>query len=445
MVSLANNEGRTLQYTSNKSHSIRIDSEICTGCVACTLACPVHAIRVRNGTAEVTKGDLCIDCGECLRVCPVQAVKSMTSQGKDLTGYKVLVALPSPTLYAQFGDIYTPNDILLALRKVGFDEVCDVALNCEMVVMAIGEYLERNTTIRPMISNFCPAVTRLILKNYPKLVDHLIPIEVPREIAADQMRRKVVRERNVDPSEVGIFHITPCPAKMISITDPVGVDKSNLDGAIAIRDLYVQLRSALKEIEDDWILQKSSGVGISWAIGRSSVRGLPNYTSLSVNGVSDVIQILDEVEAERLGDVDFLELSICPGGCVGGPLVVQNKHLAMSHIGNLIEQYGVRSRVDPRRIQKQFEQTYLLNKEKLISRRPAPLDTDLTRALEKMARIEEILNQLPGKNCGACGAPTCEVLAGDVVQDEASVSDCVFLRIKELECESTRDRSNSES
>ncbi len=434
-----------MKYLTHSSHSIMIDKELCTGCVVCTLACPVQAIRVRDGKAEVNKSELCIDCGECLRVCPEQAVKSMTLHAEDLTGYKVLVALPSPALYAQFGDLYTPNDILLALRKIGFHKVCDLALNCEMVLIAIGEYLRSHTAVRPMLSNFCPAVTRLILKNYPKLIDHIIPIETPREIAADQMRRKIMRERGIESGEIGVFHITPCPAKMISITDPVGVEKSNLDGAIAIRDLYVRLRKALKEIEDDWILQKSSGVGISWATGQASMRGLPSMTSLSVTGVGDVIQILDDVEAEHLGDVDYLELSICPGGCVGGPLVVQNKHVAASHIANLVEQYGVRSRVDPRKIERQLEQTYLLDQKKFLPQEPEPLDTDLTRALEKMAKIEEYRSLLPGRQCGACGAPSCEALAEDIVKGEAHLSDCIFERIKELEHALEGDRGGVES
>ncbi len=133
-------------------HSIKINEELCTGCVACTLACPVQAIRVRNGKA-VMKNDHCIDCGECLRVCPHGAVKSMTSQGSDLTSYKVLAVMPSPVLFSQFEDIYTPNDILLALRKIGFDYVFDLALSCERVLVAIGEHLKRDSSCRPMISN----------------------------------------------------------------------------------------------------------------------------------------------------------------------------------------------------------------------------------------------------------------------------------------------------
>jgi uncharacterized ferredoxin-like protein len=58
------------------------------------------------------------------------------------------------------------------------------------------------------------------------------------------------------------------------------------------------------------------------------------------------------------------------------------------------------------------------------------LDTDFRRALEKMAQIEEITQTLPGINCGACGAPTCRVLAEDIVNKTATISRCVVLQMQ---------------
>ena len=40
----------------------------CTGCYACVRNCPVKAIRVREGLAEVI-GARCIDCGDCIQMC----------------------------------------------------------------------------------------------------------------------------------------------------------------------------------------------------------------------------------------------------------------------------------------------------------------------------------------------------------------------------------------
>ncbi|HPQ40886.1 MAG TPA: (Fe-S)-binding protein, partial [bacterium] len=226
---------------------------------------------------------------------------------------------------------------------------------------------------------------------------------------------------------------------MVSICNPIGVSKSTLDGAIAIRDIYKDLSRAVKEVSDDWILQRSSGVGLSWVIGEGGHRGMPSKRCLTVSGVTEVIRILDDVEAGRLKDVDYLDLAICPEGCVGGPLVVKNKFFAVSRIRNLIEQYGVRSRINPRRVLEKYESHYLLKDLKFTSESLHALDSDFHKALEKMNRIEALVDKLPGKMCGACGAPDCRTLAEDIAAGEAKMSDCVFIRIEELERELKRN------
>ena len=53
-------------------HSVRLDPELCKGCINCIKRCPTQAIRVRNGKAQIN-AKFCIDCGECIRVCPHHA------------------------------------------------------------------------------------------------------------------------------------------------------------------------------------------------------------------------------------------------------------------------------------------------------------------------------------------------------------------------------------
>ena len=53
-------------------------------------------------------------------------------------------------------------------------------------------------------------------------------------------------------------------------------------------------------------------------------------------------------------------------------------------------------------------------------------------AAEKACR-EYGLHLLPGLDCGACGAPSCEALAEDVVRGTGQVTDCVLLRCRQLE------------
>ncbi|HOO64154.1 MAG TPA: 4Fe-4S binding protein [Synergistaceae bacterium] len=49
-----------------------VDKDVCVGCEACVSVCPVEAISMVDGKAEV--GDACVDCGACVSACPVEAI-----------------------------------------------------------------------------------------------------------------------------------------------------------------------------------------------------------------------------------------------------------------------------------------------------------------------------------------------------------------------------------
>ena len=52
--------------------AVVIDKEKCTGCESCIEICPVEAISVNNGKAEISNE--CVECGSCVDECPNQAI-----------------------------------------------------------------------------------------------------------------------------------------------------------------------------------------------------------------------------------------------------------------------------------------------------------------------------------------------------------------------------------
>ena len=62
-----------------------------------------------------------------------------------------------------------------------------------------------------------------------------------------------------------------------------------------------------------------------------------------------------------------------------------------------------------------------------------PLHDDIGVAITRMTERERLLSSLPRIDCGACGAPTCDAFADDVVRGEAPEDVCVFLRQKHIE------------
>ncbi|HEX7321086.1 MAG TPA: [Fe-Fe] hydrogenase large subunit C-terminal domain-containing protein [bacterium] len=410
-------------------HSIKIDVQHCIGCVACMKACPTKAIRVRKRRAIINY-DRCIDCGECLRVCPCNAVVSLTTSAADLSRFKYKVALPSPVLYSQFGQNTMPNTVLAALEETGFDRVYDEAVICEMTSLAIEEYLVNRKGAGPTISTTCPVVVRLIQRLFPDLCSLIVPIEPPREIAAKNLRAEISKKLDIPDNEIGIIHITSCPAKMVSINQPESMSKSYLNGAVSIRDIFNQIMMKIKKpslhgiMDPQW---SSSSIGINWAITGGETNCLKTSNTIAVSGVYDTIRILGDVESGRLKKINYLECMICPDGCVGGPLAVENRFIAKSNIIRLIRHLGNRRVVDAGYVRKLYKDGFFSFEHAVAPRPFTPLDNNRDMAIKKFKMKEQIMKKLPGINCGVCGAPDCETLAEDIAREAARLEECIFL------------------
>jgi len=413
-------------------HAIHITEDKCIGCVHCLAACPTKAIRVRDGKARIID-ELCIDCGECLRVCTHDGVHSHTTSFAALDHFEYKVAIPSTVLYGQFGGSTLPTEILSALRRVGFDEVYDLSSVCELNCAATEEYLNEHLRPRPFITSTCPVVVRLIQRRYPALCGQILPIEPPREIAAKILRTILPKALGIAPEKIGIIHLTPCPAKMVSINCPATLSKSYLDGAISIRDIFPQILGALRKSEEDTLMRhlfpetQFSGIGMGWSLSGGETRGLKRHRAVAVSGVRDTMRVLDQVESGLLQDIDMLECTVCPDGCVGGPIEVENRFLAKSRILQLVAAAGERAVVDPKDASRLYHKDFLSFDHPVSPVESRPLDADPGLAIRKAKRREKIAAGLPRKDCGVCGAPDCRTLADDIVRGLARLADCPFI------------------
>lgn len=400
-------------------HSVTLDTERCKGCTNCIQRCPTEAIRVRNGKAKIIK-DRCIDCGECIRVCAARAKRAVTDSFEALSGYEYNVALPAPALYGQFGRNMTVDKVLSGLLEIGFDDVFEVAEAAEYVSAVTRKMLEDETLPKPAISSACPAVVRLISVRFPSLLENVVNFLEPMEVAARVARRKAREKTGLPDEKIGVFFITPCPAKMTSIKASAVVEASAVSGAISVNDTYVKLLGVLKNVEPK-PLARAGYEGISWARRGGESKGTKLENCIVVDGIENVIKILGAIEDEKLPDVRFVELSACTGGCVGGALNVTNSYVCVNNIRAMADKAGESScgneKVEPYELfcEKQLTPSGAMN-----------IDTDFSKAMEIMEKVEHVFETLPQLDCGACGAPTCKALAEDIVRGYASECDCVF-------------------
>jgi len=412
-------------------HSVYLDSSLCVGCTTCIKRCPTQAIRVREGKAHITE-ERCIDCGECIRTCPKGAKKAASDPLALMDGYDVRVALPAPSLYGQFGLEAEPEQVFAALRAIGFDEVFDVAWGAALLTSSIRDSAGGEGP-GPRISSACPVVVRLIQLRFPSLIPNLVPYLPPVEVAAREVRRRfdaagAMPGPPVGHKRVGVFFISPCTAKVTAIKVPLGYAFSQVDAVFSFQDIYAAMKKGLKPgaagpgKPEGLARVRGLGAGFGWARSDGELEALDIPGAVSVDGIGNVIALLEEMDNGKHSDIPYIEALACPGGCVGGPTAVANPHVARTTIKAIARGEGRRA---PAAVGYS-----LLWEEELLPKPVMVLDRDMGKALAMAEKLEEIAASLPGLDCGACGAPDCRALAEDIVKGGAKIDDCI-VRLKE--------------
>ncbi|MBI9065799.1 MAG: 4Fe-4S binding protein [Salinivirgaceae bacterium] len=411
-------------------HALKVDDKACIGCSHCMNACPTEAIRIWNGKA-VIDDNKCVDCGECFRVCQVNAIYVEDNDFEQIYRFKYRVALFPAVFVGQFPEEIKVSQIYSELHKIGFTHLFEVERAVEILNESIVDYQENKENELPIISSFCPAIIRLIQVKFPSLVDNILRLGTPSDIAAHFYKQKLIDE-GIPVNEIGIFYITPCAAKIAAIKNPVGEEKSIVDGAINLNRLFNKVYRNIKQATEDVLISQATELfsyEVLWTLtkGESSrVKG----RALAIDGINSVMEFLEKVENREVHNIDYLECRACKEGCAGGILNPQNRFLTVERLNKRVSLNLKKN--------KQFSSSGIVNYkeylnekmilDKLVPRSMMMLDSDMALAMKKMVKAQKIEAELPGIDCGACGAPSCKALSEDIVKGDATLSHCVFVQ-----------------
>ena len=418
-------------------HSLAVSDTLCQGCTTCMRACPTGAIRIRGGKAVISDNK-CVDCGECMKVCPHKAIFIRQDDFALIENYPYRVCLVPVTFIGQFEEKYKTKEIYSCLKKLGFTHIYEVEHEVESMVELYNRYMESHPETNTFISPYCPAVLRLIQVRFPSLVDNIIKVRAPFELAARAIIKRLTDE-GARREQIGIFYITPCAAKIAAVRNPVSGKETCISGVINMDFLYNKVRMMLNKPDKDAapVNHALTAQDVRWPLSGGEAC-LFHGTRYAVDGIRNVLNFLEKLEDEAIYAPGLVEMRICDQGCVGGSLATNNRFVARKRLENrarLIERLQRLHQMqgqDPQESRTfNMDFTRMMADEMSIPeikpRSIYKLNDNFAEAFRMAERMKKIEKALPGVNCSACGAPSCAALAEDIVRGEARMDTCIFI------------------
>ena len=401
--------------------------ERCRRCYSCVRTCPVKAIKVDQGFAQIMY-DRCIGCGNCLN-CPQNAkvvVNRMVRTLELLASGSPVVAVLGCSFPAFFQSV-TPGQLVASLKSLGFLEVHEGAYGARMIAGSCRTTLKEAEL--PMISSHCPAVVSLIERHYPQLLPNLMGIVSPM-IAMGRFIKGILGE------DTKVVYISTCIAAKF--------EKQSKESANAI-DVVLTYQEIDKLFKSRGINPASLGEapfdGIDPGVGRLftltggslKVFGIePDFLdteTISSEGELHTLDIIRDLSAGRIAPA-FADLRFCDGGCVDGP--ARDRELNHFYKLKLIVCHN-NSQLSYRTAPHYFSTASHPDLHRSFSDKsrklPGPGKDDIKRILQstnKFAQGDEL-------NCRACGYNTCREHAVAVYQGLADIEMCLPHNMQQIE------------
>lgn len=397
--------------------------DLCRVCYTCVRECPVKAIRIVDGQAEVL-ADRCIACGNCTIVCKQGAKvydRSIDQVGQLLTSRQPVFALVAPSFVAEFEEVEDPGIFAGMLTKLGFDEVFEVGSGADLVAREYEQMINAHPG-RGYINSDCPAIVSFVEKYHPKLIGALTPVVSPM-VATARFIRKVFG------GEPGLVFIGPCIAKKD--------ESEEVDAVITfteLRQLFTSRRIRTTSVEPvDFtppLARRGAGFPVSRGLLQSMNLENVDQRVIVAEGRVHFQEAIREYADGYLGSMQ-LEL-LCCEGCIMGPgtspdgkKFVRRKRV-LNHLYSRLE--AAREPIEPTTadLSAGLDLSRVFRKDD--QRMPDPSEDDITKVLHRMGKY----SKQDHLDCGACGYDTCQRHARAITQGLAEVEMCLPYSIDQL-------------
>lgn len=393
----------------------------CRDCYRCLRACPVKAIRMKNGQAYVDQAR-CIACGTCIRECPQQA-KTFRQDVEIVQGLidsgRFMAASIAPSFAAVFTG-WQRKRLPSALRLLGFHFVGQTSQGAYQVSAATARLMREDAT-KTYIATACPALVNYVEKYEHDRVDDLIPLASPMAAHGRMLKKRF-------GDESAVVFIGPCVAKKSEILRP---------GVAGIVDCVL----TFKELES-WLEQR--GINLStceesdfdekpvldaqlYPLPGGSIKTADLHDDgldrriVRADGVANVKEVIGSLACDP--KYTLIEPLFCNQGCINGPGINREKNI-FERRKDIVE---YNDEIRENRVTPTVENQALFHASftKEVDLLSPVSEEEILAVLESTGKADP-QQQL---NCGACGYESCRDKAIAVVQGMAEREMCIpFMR-----------------
>ncbi len=396
---------------------IGLKSANCKNCYKCVKVCPVKSIKVANAQAQIMERS-CVLCGTCLEQCP-QNAKTVTSDVALVRefikrGGRVVLSV-APSYYSSF-TFDNAAQFAGAVRALGFYGVSETSMGAAYVTAEYHRLLKENE-MKNIVTTCCPSVNRMAELYFPSLVEELAPVVSPMIAHARLLKQSCGQGTRV------VF-AGPCLAKLDEAADIR--HNNDVDAVITFEDLAAWFQEEQIDIgsaQPASFLNPSSKILRMYPVADGILESLrakgdtSDWRLFSVSGSQECMELFRAMERGELEHC-FVEMNMCAGGCVNGPVSLKD---AVSRFSSSVKVRGYaksdcESYPDlPDNVPMEMRFVDRSPKEEI------PDEPTIRAILSKIGK-ETAADEL---NCGSCGYPTCRDKAIAVYQGKAELTMCM--------------------
>jgi len=413
-----------MEGASDKRALVYTVKDLCRVCYTCVRECPVKAIRMVDGQAEVVP-ERCIACGNCTIVCSQGAKvyrRSTDRVAQLLRDQEECLALVAPSYVAEFAELNDMNLFAGMLKKLGFAQIFEVGMGADLVALAYETLINAHPE-KGFINSDCPAIVSFVEKYHPELIPSLTPVVSPMVATARYIRK-------VRGSSPKLVFIGPCIAKK--------AESDEVDEVLTfaeLRSMFTSRRIRASNVEGTAFTPPLAMRGAGFPVSRGMLQSMDlqgNHVDQRVIVAEGRVNFQEAIREYASGNLDSMQLELlCCEGCIMGPGTSPEgrkfirRSQVLKHLHHRLQESEGTNRGGTAALPElDLARTFTRDDQRLGD----PLPQEIEEVLQAMGKF----SQQDHLDCGACGYDTCLGHARAITQGLAEVEMCLPYSIDTL-------------